>query len=738
MKFIRDLSIKNKLIIIILTIVLSSIIILFATFITRDIKFFKNEMVSLSRMTAKIVGVDCVPPLTFNDVKGGTGILQKLRDLQSVDYACIYNNNHRIFASFGTMADTNKYNYLISSPSAIFEGDYLYVLEPIEYDGNKYGDIFLILTTRQLYKRIEDHIFVMSLIAVVVIILAYILALWLQKLISKPILSLAKVTEDISKSADYSQKVKRQTNDEIGILYDSFNNMLEQIHLREEERNKAEKALYKSEAKYRNYIDSAPHGVFISNAKGEYIEVNDAACLMTGYTKEELLQKTVSTITGPNSMTETLIVFAELKKKGSAVLEAEFINKEGKIRYWEITATKLSEDRYLGFTVDITKRRKADEALKRSENTLSKAQEIAHIGSWEWDLMTNNIKWSDEMYNIFNYDPDTGISFKVLRKKIHPDDQNIIIDALKKIRSGIVIPILEFKMMPFDKEIKYITVMAESILDDNGKVQLITGTAQDVTERKESEERIRNQNVLLEKAVIKKTLEMENMMEKMIQQEKLVTIGKVSGSIAHEIRNPLGAVKQAVFYLKSKLTDHPPKIKKHLQLMDEELTITNRVISNLLEMTQLGEASKEKVSIDELSKQAVNSIKFGDQIKYSFNISKKAEYMWADPLQMHQVFVKLINNAAQAMDKKGEIEFKSQIKNNSVVIEITDNGPGMKKDSVNRAFEPLFTTKAKGTGLGLSICKQIIDNHGGEIKISSAINRGTTVSLILPSQSNCN
>ena len=351
-------------------------------------------------------------------------------------------------------------------------------------------------------------------------------------------------------------------------------------------------------------------------------------------------------------------------------------------------------------------------------------------------MKTGQIKWSDEMYNIFNHDPDTKLSLNVIRKKIHPDDLSFVLDMLNKTRSGIIVPFMEFRIMQSNEEIRHINFMAESILDDGGNVEIITGTTQDVTERKENEEQIKNQNIILEKAVIKKTREMEKMMEKMIRQEKLVTIGKVSGSIAHEIRNPLGAVKQSIFFLKGKLKNQSAKIKAHLDLMDDELTITDRVISNLLEMTRLEEANKERVNIEELIRQAVNRSEIGDKFKLNFKISKKAEYMWVDPLQMQQVFVNLIMNSAQAMGKKGDLEFESINNNNSIRIDVSDSGSGMSLDAEKKAFEPLYTTKAKGTGLGLSICKQIVDNHGGEIKITSTVKKGTSVTVILPTSTN--
>lgn len=736
MKFIRNLSIRNKLIIIILAIVLSSISILFLTFIFNDIQFFKNEMVSVSRMTAKIVGIDCVPALTFNDVKGGTGILKKLKEIPTVDYACVYDNEHNIFASFGNAPDTNVFYKFKDSYKAKFDERNLYVLEPIEYNGHKYGDIYLRLSTRKLDERTSNHIFIMSLIAVVIVLVAYFLALWLQKLISKPILLLANVTENISGNADYSQRVQKISEDEIGELYDSFNNMLEQIQLRQKERDIAEKALYESEARYRNYINSAPHGVFITNERCEYIEVNDAACIMTGYSKEELLKESLKTVTAPSDLNEVLISFGELKTKGNTVIEAGFITKNGQLRYWEITATRLSSDRFLGFTVDITKRREADEALKKSEKTLSKAQKIARIGSWELNLRTNQIKLSDEMYNIFDFDPDTAFTEENIKQKIYSDDLDYVSKTIDKIRSGVLIPIIEFRIKKTNQDIRYISVIAESVLNENGEMETVTGTAQDITQRKLSEEQIKNQNILLEKAVIKKTHEMEKMMEKLIRQEKLATIGKVSGSIAHEIRNPLGAVKQAVFFLQGKLKNKSEKIKTHLNIIDEELTITDRVITNLLEMTRLEEANKEKINIAELINQAVDRCDLGNKITLKLNIMKNAEFMWADPLQMQQVFVNLIINSSQAMEKKGIIEFKTIKNNHFVKITVTDTGHGMSNIAIKKAFEPLFTTKAKGTGLGLSICKQIIDNHGGEIKISSSVKKGTTISIILPDGAN--
>lgn len=246
----------------------------------------------------------------------------------------------------------------------------------------------------------------------------------------------------------------------------------------------------------------------------------------------------------------------------------------------------------------------------------------------------------------------------------------------------------------------------------------------------------KEQNIVLEKAVRKKTVEMENLMEKVIRQEKLVAIGKISSSIAHELRNPLGAVKQSAYYLKLKLKDQPQKISEHLNLIENELNIADRVIDDLMEMTRVKSVNKEYIDLETLIHESLKRVNVNSSVQITIKVNPDAHYVWADMIQLRQVLVNLITNAYQALKEKGTILIKSILSENKkhIHILIIDNGLGIKTALMEKVFEPLYTTKAKGTGLGLNICKQIIEKHDGQIQISSKANRGTTVEIILPNK----
>jgi ligand-binding sensor domain-containing protein/signal transduction histidine kinase len=258
--------------------------------------------------------------------------------------------------------------------------------------------------------------------------------------------------------------------------------------------------------------------------------------------------------------------------------------------------------------------------------------------------------------------------------------------------------------------------------------------AAEISRRKTAEEQVKYQNSILERAVEKKTLEMEALMEKMIRQERLATIGQVSASIAHELRNPLGAVKQSVYFLRKKMSGEPDKIAKHLDLINSELSIANRVIDDLLEMAHIKNTAKEYINIEPLLEEALKTCHVKKNIDIIKNYSKEARFIWVDPVQIRQVFVNLITNSNQAMEEGGKLIINSALTNDGVYIKITiaDTGQGISKSELDKIFEPLYTTKAKGTGLGLSICKQIIDKHNGKIEINSRKKQGTKISVLLP------
>ena len=293
-------------------------------------------------------------------------------------------------------------------------------------------------------------------------------------------------------------------------------------------------------------------------------------------------------------------------------------------------------------------------------------------------------------------------------------------------------------------EYRWISDHLMMIRDKNNEPDHVIGMFQDITDQREAESRIVDQNVRLEEAIEGKTREMKGLMEQLIRREKLATVGQVSGSIAHELRNPLGAVKQSIFllkrlYEKGKLNSTDKRIAEHLELIESELTESNHVISTFLDTIRMPVVAKRKTNLRAIIYQAIERSRLAANIPVNLSLSPDPCLIWADPTQLQRVFVNLLNNASDALggDDDPKVDISAQIleRDGSEVCRIVfaDNGCGVDESVLQNAFEPLFTTKAKGTGLGLSICRQIVvDNHGGTIKIVSPPGEGTRIIFELP------
>ncbi|MCP4136948.1 MAG: HAMP domain-containing protein [bacterium] len=244
MNFFRKLSIRNKLIVIILLAAMMAIAVGFTFVLINDIATFKDDMINQTIMNAKLIGEYSVSPLTFEDKPGGEETLKKLQSINAIHNGFLYDTQGAEFASYTRPGEKESpapppFGTSKKLPYK-FKGKYLYVAQPIKYHKNDYGTIYLVASTNQLDSKINRHLLSMFIVIIILLILSYFTASRLQRVISRPILKLAGVTEKISREGDYSLRVEKKGDDEIGVLYEGFNNMLGMILKREQERDKAE------------------------------------------------------------------------------------------------------------------------------------------------------------------------------------------------------------------------------------------------------------------------------------------------------------------------------------------------------------------------------------------------------------------------------------------------------------------------------------------------------------------
>jgi signal transduction histidine kinase len=253
-------------------------------------------------------------------------------------------------------------------------------------------------------------------------------------------------------------------------------------------------------------------------------------------------------------------------------------------------------------------------------------------------------------------------------------------------------------------------------------------------------ERIEKQNTelkrskgLLELSVEDRTRELMEAQEKLLRQEKLATIGQLSGSIAHELRTPLSAIKGSGYFLRSLLKDMPePRIIKHLNIIDSEIFSADRIISDVLFFGRMRPPMPAQNDINATVGEALNGMLIRNNIELVYARGAGLPPVVIDDFQIKQVLSNIIDNAMQSIKGSGKITVKTYPEPGWLVVEISDTGCGIEKENLGKIFEPLFSTKIRGTGLGLAICRNIMDMHKGVIDVSSEPGKGSSFYIKIP------
>jgi signal transduction histidine kinase len=229
----------------------------------------------------------------------------------------------------------------------------------------------------------------------------------------------------------------------------------------------------------------------------------------------------------------------------------------------------------------------------------------------------------------------------------------------------------------------------------------------------------------------------------LIRSEKLISMGRLSAGVAHEIRNPLNAMKGAIVYLQKRRAEDS-LIQEYTHLILEEINRLNEFVTEFLYFAKQAPPNRVPTDFNELLLNALNLLteEFkGKGITVSLHLDSSLSLLEIDPHQMEQVFLNFFVNAVHAMPKGGELEVTTSLRKDGrksgivkVVAEVKDNGTGIAQEHLKSIFDPFFSTKETGTGLGLPISLGIVEGHGGTIRILSKEGEGTIVVVELPLQ----
>ena len=238
----------------------------------------------------------------------------------------------------------------------------------------------------------------------------------------------------------------------------------------------------------------------------------------------------------------------------------------------------------------------------------------------------------------------------------------------------------------------------------------------------------------LEIKVKERTKELLDTQEQLVRNEKLAILGKLAGGVSHELRNPLGAIKNAGYFLNMVIENPEPEVKESLEILDREVATSESIISSLLDFARTKPPTPQKVNITEVVRKSLNRISVPKNIEVVNQLDPPLPTIMADPNQLDQVFVNLILNGIQAMPESGgRLVVKSEVKKPDwIAVSVTDTGEGIPEENMEKLFEPLFTAKAKGIGLGLAISKTLVEGNNGTIEVKSKAGVGSTFTVNLP------
>jgi signal transduction histidine kinase len=239
-------------------------------------------------------------------------------------------------------------------------------------------------------------------------------------------------------------------------------------------------------------------------------------------------------------------------------------------------------------------------------------------------------------------------------------------------------------------------------------------------------------NSELEKRVSQRTQELQHAQERLIRQEKLAVLGKMAGSVGHELRNPLGIISNAVYYLQASQPNADPKVKQYLDVIINEVRISEKIIADLLDFARIKSVDRTSVSVSELIQQTLVRFPVPASVEVTLTCPADLPAVHTDLHQTVQVLGNLTVNACQAMNNAGKLILSAGTHGDMMIIKVQDTGVGITSENMKKIFEPLFTTKTKGIGLGLAVSRKLVEANRGRIEVQSEPNKGSTFSLILP------
>ena len=497
-----------------------------------------------------------------------------------------------------------------------------------------------------------------------------------------------------------------------------------------------------AEDRTRLIIDTVPAQLWTESPDGVVDFVNRRWIDYTGMTLEQAVGWGWTNMVHPDDIERVLSKWRALISEGKPrEIESRLRRSDGTYRWFLSRCCPLTDRSghilgWYGSDTDIHDRKEAEEKLRQSEAHLQEAQSLGHIGSWVFNIAAGSVSASPELVRIFGRDPgEDQLTNEILGDvrahpifgaSVHPEDRAFVEKFANRARNETEVRELEYRIVLPNGSVKYVYSVAHPVLDNFGNVVEYIGTIMDVTERKRSEEALRQTQADL------------------AHVNRVTTMGELTASVAHEVNQPIAAaVTNAKTCLRWLTRDEPNLEEARAAAMRivNDGTRAAEIIKRIRLLFKKGTSEREQVDLNEVIQEMVVLLR-AEAMRHSILVRTELEAgttpVMADRVQLQQVLMNLMLNGIDAMkdaDGARELAIKSQLaQDDHVLVSVSDTGLGLPPQQADQLFHAFFTTKPHGTGMGLSISRSIVESHGGRLWAANNPPRGASFSFTLPAK----
>jgi PAS domain S-box-containing protein len=500
------------------------------------------------------------------------------------------------------------------------------------------------------------------------------------------------------------------------------------------ERRRAEETLAATEESLRLIVDSIPGLVALLTPAGEVELVNPQLVEYTGRTLEELRLWGTSDTVHPEDLPGVVGVFTgSITSGNSYYFETRIRRFDGIYRWFQVRGLPARDGngrilRWCALHTDIDERKRAEDALKRSEAFLAEGQRLSQIGTLSWRVETGEITWSEELYRIFGFERDVPVTLDLIGTRVHPEDIPLMNDMVERARAAVRDFEYEHRLLMPDNSVKYLHLIAHGIHDNDGRLEYI-GAVQDVTQRRISEEALAGAR------------------SELAHVASVTSLATLTASIAHEVNQPLSGIVTNASTCLRMLTLDPPNVEGARETARRTIRDGNRasdVITRLRALFSKKDTIAERVDLNCAAKEVVAlslSELHRDRVILRSELADDLPLVTGDRVQLQQVILNLLRNGSDAMktvhDRPRELLIRTERdEGDRALLSVKDDGIGLDPQSMDKLFQAFYTTKDDGMGIGLSVSRSIIEQHDGRLWATLNDGPGATFSFSLPGTAN--